>query len=127
MNVELRIVRVENVFWNTVSYSSVLQFGDNGGSDLKSWNIAVQRAVSNWEEDAFRFASYSLFSRPELRLLGNADVRFTSASGVAGISVRSVRSLGASSSSVVRFGCGDSLRAESRIKHIRHFNDRDIR
>ncbi|MFC5701089.1 spore germination protein GerPE [Cohnella faecalis] len=128
MSVESRCSRADCILINSVSLASVVQFGDNCKTELRSRALAVQRAVTDFEQDEARFASYGVFFRPELRLSGCTDVRFHSRSDGSSICVRSLYTLAVSASSLIRFGSGESHRAVARIKHIRQFNDnRDIR
>jgi spore germination protein PE len=104
-----------------------VQLGDSRKNDLSSKALAIQRAVPNNSEDEYRFASYRIFSLPKLTLLPCATVDFQSQSPLPCLQVGSVRTLGVSASSLLRVGNGGPLQAITRIKHIRHFNDRDIR
>lgn len=126
MSTQTRTTILGCMFLNTVSSSSVVEFGDSGEADLTSRVLAIQRAIPNYEEDEFRFAAYPIFFLPKLTLQPCTEVSFHSCSP-SPIQVGSIRSLGVSASSLLRVGCGGPLQAESRIKHIRHFNNRDIR
>ncbi len=127
MSIECRNTAVANLFVNSVSSSSIVQMGDNGYSKLTSRAIAVARAIPNYVDDEFRFAAYPIFFLPRLTPKPCFTVSFQSRSPLSGIRVGSVRTLGVAASSLLRAGCGGPLQAEARIKHIRHFNYRDIR
>lgn len=126
MSIQRRNTLLGNLLLNTVSSAGIVQLGDHVQADLTSHAIAVQRAIPNFMDDEYRFASYSLFTRPILTLQTDVNVIFQSRSPVQEIRVGAVRALGVSSSSLLHAGCGGPLRAETRIKHIRHFNNRDI-
>ncbi|MFC5467921.1 spore germination protein GerPE [Cohnella suwonensis] len=112
------------VFVNTVSSSGIVQFGDGGASTLRTKALAVQRKISNYADDEFKFESYPLFYMPRLRLEPCDEVAFDSRStDCPDIRVGWMYMLGVSSSSLLRAGSGGPVDAESRIKNIRHFND----
>lgn len=128
MSLQSRNTTLNCIFVNTVSTSGMVQFGDNQETNLKSRALAVQRAIANYEDDEFRFASYPIFSLPKLTLEPCVSVSFISCSPQpnANIRVGFVRTLGVSASSLLRVGTSGPIQAESRIKHIRQYNNRDI-
>lgn len=127
MSIQSRNTTLKCLFVNTVSTSGIVQFGDNQETNLKSKALAVQRAIPNYEDDEFRFASYPIFSLPKLTLEPCATVNFTSCSPASNSNFRVgfVRTLGVSASSLLRVGTSGPLQAESRIKHIRQYNNVD--
>lgn len=127
MSIAYRSTTLTSLFVNTVSSAGIVQLGDSEEINLKSKALAVQRAIPNFEDDEFRFASYPIFFLPKLTLQPCVSVNFRVCSTASNMRVASVSSLGVSASSLLRVGTGGPLQAESRIKHIRHFNDRDIR
>jgi len=128
MTIACRSAAMLGLYVNTVSSSGVTHLGDiRGKTDMASKALAVQKAVPNNEDDEFRFASYALFYKPKLALEENVPVLFRSESPWPTIQVDFVYSLGVSSSSTLRVGCGGPVEGISRIKHIRYFNDRDTR
>jgi spore germination protein PE len=124
MSIQCRCTSLGYLFQNTVSSAAVVQLGDNANTELKSRVLAVARAVTDYYSDEFRFASYSIYFRPNLTLQPNVDVTFQSCSPLSNIQVGSVESIGIAASSLLRVGCGGPLKAKSRIKDIRHFNNR---
>ncbi|WP_373230526.1 spore germination protein GerPE [Cohnella sp.] len=126
MSIQCRCTYLGCLDLGAVSLSSVVQLGDNANTKLTSRALAVQRAVPDFYGDEFRFASYSIFFKPKLTLQPSVNVAFQSRSPLQNIQVGAVESLGVSASSYLRVGCGGPLSAVSRVKNIRHFNNRDI-
>jgi len=124
MNAGDRLVFVGYAFLNSLSSSSVLQFGDTIDSvNLTDWVLAIQRAKANFYRDELAYSSYNLFYLPNLVPTSAPPVRFSSCSRNGSIQVGSSRITGASSSSFIRYGNGGGpVTSESRIVNIRHFN-----
>jgi spore germination protein PE len=122
MSVAWRLVRVDTVKVNNLFHAGIVQVGDNGSSNLWDWSIAVQRALTNFNGDEKRFASYPLFFRPNPAWLPAPDIGTESGGPPEEIRVGSVKVLTASASILIRIGSSESLWAESRIQHIRQFN-----
>jgi spore germination protein PE len=127
MGLQCRNTTLGSLYVNSVSSSSIVQLGDNDFSTLSNKVLAVQRAIPNFEDDEFRFASYRIYFLPKLTLQPCVAVAFQSCSSLPNIQVGTVYLLGVTASSNLRVGCGGPLIAESRIKDIRQFNSRDIR
>jgi len=112
------------LFLNTVSLSGILQLGDSARVSLTSKAIAVQKAIPTFEDDEFRFAQFSIFFLPKLTLHPCVTASLQMDSPLpADIHIRSIRALAVSSASLFRVGCGGPLQAESRIMHIRNYNN----
>lgn len=126
MTIQGRCTIVGSLFLNTVSSSAIVQLGDHASVQLKSRAIAVQRAIPNFEKDEFRFAAYPIFFREAITLTPCRPIQFQSCPSTSNIRIGAVESLGVSAASYLRAGCGGALSAVSRVKHIRHFNNRDI-
>ncbi|WP_027085097.1 spore germination protein GerPE [Cohnella panacarvi] len=123
-----RTTRIVSIALNTVGSSSVAQFGDNNATNLKSRAIAVQRAVANNDEgDDVRFASYGLFTRPLLQLHTGITVGTRIDRPSPDIEIGCIDVTALSSSALLRAGCGGPLTAQTRVLHIRHFNNPGIR
>ncbi|MBB6673400.1 spore germination protein GerPE [Cohnella nanjingensis] len=122
MSLTCRESRVRNVYFNTVSQASVLQFGDdNGTTDLFNRVIAIQRAIADFESNELPFSAYSLYYRPILLPAPQEEVSFSSTAW-GDIEIGDVQVIGLSNSALTRFGCSGPLTAETRIVNIRHFN-----
>jgi spore germination protein PE len=126
MSIQCRNTTLLRLFVNTVSNSGIVQLGDVNETSQRSKALAIQRAIANYEEDEFHFASYELYYLPKKTLQPCVPVNFQSCSPLPNINIGFVRAVGVSASSILRVGCGGPLRAESRIKHIRQFNNRVI-
>ncbi len=127
MSIQGRNSTLDFLFVNTVGSTGIVQLGDGVETTLRSKAIAVQRAIPNYVDDEFRFAAYPLFFLPKKWLQPCVDVEFQSVSPLPNIHVGLIRTLGVSASSLLRIGLSGPIKAESRIKHIRHFNNRVIR
>lgn len=123
MGLQCRNTTLGSLFVNSVSSSSIVQLGDNDYSNLSNKVLAVARAIPNFEDDEYRFASYGIYFLPKLTLQPRVAVDFQSRSPLPNIQVGTVYLLGVSASSYLRVGCGGPLKAESRILDIRHFNN----
>jgi Protein of unknown function (DUF2772). len=124
MSLACRLTTAGYVYLNTLSSSSVTQFGDaRGSTKQKNRVIAVQRAIPDSYKDETRFASYPLFFKTLLNPGSEPPVRMNSASGGVPIRIGSVYVLGITASSVMRLGCSGPVQGESRIVNIRQFND----
>jgi hypothetical protein len=108
---------------NSASDSSIVQFGDGENTKLKTFAIAVQRAIPNDLGDETRFASYPVFFLPSPQPAGPPGGFLVKAQPDAVIQVGFLTAVAVRSASVVRIGNSGALEAESRIHHIRHFNN----
>jgi spore germination protein PE len=126
MSIQCRNTSLVNLFVNTVSSTGNVHLGDHSGAALRSRVLAVARAITNYEENDFLFASYRIFFLPKKTLKPLVTVAFQSRSPLPNIQVGSVKSVGVSSASLLRVGCGGPHVAEARVKDIRFFNDRYI-
>lgn len=126
MSIQCRCTKLGSLFVNTISQSAIVQLGDSDSVKLTTRALAVQRAIPDSKADEFRFASYPIFFRPPFTIQLPPVTTFNSNSPLAEIRIDSVETLGVAASSYLRVGCGGPLKGETRIKHIRHFNDRDI-
>jgi spore germination protein PE len=121
MSIPWRLSVVGTLAVDTLLFSAVVQVGDNDSTRLFNRTIAMHRAIPRFHGDETRFAAYSIFFRP-LPSWGTPP-QMLEISGPAGaIRVGSVRVITLAASSLVRIGSGRNLEAESRIKHIRHYN-----
>ncbi|MBW5446812.1 spore germination protein GerPE [Cohnella sp. CFH 77786] len=124
MSVQKRLSRVGSLRIDSLLFSTVAQLGDNVFTELNSKAIALARAIPDFEGDETRFAAYPIFFLPLRELRGGPTVRFSSRSPCGEIHVGSVRAVVAGTSCLLRLGTSETFFAESRIKHIRQFNDR---
>lgn len=123
MTIECRLSVIGTVKVNASSDASVLQFGDSREVDLTDRAIALQRKLANDRGDETRFASYPIFTLPLPRFPEQAAGTLASRSYGNPIQVGSIRLTALRASSYLHAGCAEQLTAESRIKHIRQFND----
>ncbi|RKP57202.1 spore germination protein GerPE [Cohnella endophytica] len=127
MTLQCRNANVGWLFVNTVSSAGIVQLGDGEGTTQKSKALAVQSAIPTHEADEFKFAAYPLYYLPKLSLKPCVPVTFRSRSPWPTIQIGSIRTLGVSSSSLLRIGCSGPVEGENRIKDFRQFNNLNIR
>lgn len=124
---QARVTRLGFFHLNLADTSSIVHFGDGGIEEPASRVIALQRAIPVFDHDETRFASYGIFTRPLLKLLPNTNVNMQVNNFDSEIQIGAVKVVLSSSSSIIRAGSGGFHEAESRIKHIRQYNNiRDI-
>lgn len=117
-----RVSVVHTVKINQVLDASIVELGDHKEASLFNRSIALQRAIPKFDGDESRFAAYRIFSLPLPPLPFEPDVLTVDNTDAGPIRVGLFRSLLVDASSFVRVGCGSSVTAESRIKHIRQDN-----
>lgn len=111
--------------------SSIVQIGDNEFALLRTRATAVQRAIPNFQGDETRFAAYPIFFLPDPRPAEPSGGFLIRTHPGAAIEIGAIELTAVRSASVFRIGNTGTLAANSRIHHIRHYNnvlpDRDIR
>jgi spore germination protein PE len=113
---------VGDVYIRQVDSASVAMFGDQQDANLHSRALALQRAIPVFNGDELRYASYRIFTLPLPSLPAEPDVLTVDNTHAHCIRVGSFQSVLVGASSLIRIGCGRSVAAESRIKHIRQDN-----
>ncbi len=103
--------------------SSVMQAGDNESAFLRTHAIAVQRAIPHFQGDETRFAAYRIFFLPNPRPVEPPGGRLLRTRPEAEIRIGAIEVLALRSASLFRIGNTGALTADSRIHHIRHFNN----
>jgi len=123
MTIECRLAAIEAVKLDVVSDASIVQFGDSLEADLSDRAIALQRRYANFTRDETRFASYPIFALPLPQFPEQEDGILVSRSQGNTIQVGTIRLISLDASSYLHAGCMERLTTESRIKHIRQFDD----
>ncbi|SDJ87848.1 spore germination protein GerPE [Sediminibacillus albus] len=114
-----RKVHLNSIYLNSISYSSIFEIGDTESCHPVTKAIAVQQEDLKFQEEAFDFADFDIFSRKADRLASAFSVKQENIHHSARINVGQISIIGASSSSVVQIGSLANLHSEARIKHIR--------
>jgi len=123
MTIECRLAVIGTVKLNVSSDASVVQFGESREVAMTDRAIALQRRYATFQGDETKFASYPLFSLPMPQFPEQSDGMLVSRSHGNSIQVGTIRLIALRASSYLHAGCMERLMAESRIKHIRQFND----
>ncbi|WP_123040944.1 spore germination protein GerPE [Cohnella candidum] len=124
MSVEWRVAKVGYFKINQIFHGAIAQFGDNDSSVLFNRTIALQRAIPDFFGDETRFAAYPIFFLPLRELVGGPEGTIVSRSETGDIRVGAIHALSVTASSLIRIGSAREIVAESRVKHIRQYNDR---
>jgi len=115
-----RVSNVVSIDVTSLSFSSILEIGDSKQITPYSQALAVKREYSVFFSNEGNFEEYSVFTRPIANIPITETINMAVHNHNPRIDVESVKIIGIASSSVVQIGTTDIIRAESRIKHIRH-------
>ncbi|MCZ8518843.1 MULTISPECIES: spore germination protein GerPE [Paenibacillus] len=102
-----------------VGYASAVFAGDVVDFSPVSLALAVQREIPNYYGNEGKFESFPLFVVPIALPSAQQPVEMTVTQSCGQIRVDRIRVTAVSSSSMVQAGSNRSVRAESRVKHIR--------
>ncbi|MGF7031872.1 spore germination protein PE [Paenibacillus mucilaginosus] len=102
-----------------IGYASTLLIGDLVDFAPVSLALAVQREIPRYYGNEGKFEDFPLFVMPIPLTSEEQPVNLTARQTCARIEVDRVRITAVSSSSMVQVGSNRSVRAESRVKHIR--------
>ncbi|AFH64434.2 spore germination protein GerPE [Paenibacillus caseinilyticus] len=119
MNRAPRLSAVGSIRVTDVGYASTVLIGDAVDFAPVSLALAVQREIPRYYGSEGRFEDYPLFVAPIPLPAAGQPVRMSVKQSRPEICVEGVRIDAVSSSSMVQVGSNRSVRAESRVKHIR--------
>ncbi|MBP1156198.1 MULTISPECIES: spore germination protein GerPE [unclassified Paenibacillus] len=119
MALPVRTSVVNRVMIYSIGYASFFNVGDIGDFSPVTFALAVQREIPVFYGNEGNLRSYPLFTSPIPLPKGESGARMTVNHAVPVIRVNDVEVLAVSTSSIVQIGSIKSIRAESRIKHIR--------
>lgn len=114
-----RISIVRNIHINDVVLSSTILIGDIVDINLRNKALAVQREVSSYHSKEGNFDDYRIFSKPIPQPDVYEQVDFNVVNRSPYIKVGDVDVIGISTSALLQVGSNQTIRAESRTKHIR--------
>jgi len=115
-----RISSVGHIQITTVVFPSVFEIGDSVQITPVNRVIAVQRQRAVFFQNEFNFPDYDIFFRPIVQAVPNEQFRMTTINESNEISVQNLELFSISAASVVHIGSSEALRADSRIKNVRH-------
>ncbi|MCS7464411.1 spore germination protein GerPE [Paenibacillus doosanensis] len=115
-----RISCVGTLHVNTVGDVTALEVGDTERLSPSNYTIAVQREKAIFLESEFDFADYNIFYQPLIPPDPREPLIMNRINMCPNITVRKVNVFLTSASAIVHIGSSQSLKAQSRIKHIRH-------
>lgn len=118
-----RISIVQNIHINDVVLSSTILIGDIVDVNLRNKALAVQRQISSYNSKEGNFNEYPLFTKPIPQPYVHEQVAFNVVNRSPYIKVGNVDVIAVSSSALLQVGSNQSIKAESRIKHIRQLAD----
>ncbi|GMB08850.1 spore germination protein PE [Thermolongibacillus altinsuensis] len=119
-----RLSLVQWINTNAVAFGSVLQIGDSNQVILRSKAIALQRQYEFFDTRELPM-TFPVFTKPIPKPnFDDEPMVFHKLNECPTISVRSIRTLGISSSSAVHIGSTKLVQTEVRIKHIRQLAEK---
>lgn len=116
---------VKHLFVNSISTSSVCQIGDSKHLAPLTHAIAVQREKEIFYTAEGNFQAYSIFTKeiPIPPITERINIR--SINKTPTINVNTIRITAISSSSIIHIGATQTIKAEARVKNIRHLEPRE--
>ncbi|WP_374721203.1 spore germination protein GerPE [Peribacillus tepidiphilus] len=120
-----RTSHVETVSLKSVLFSSVFQIGDTSFIDGSTKALAVQREKDIFFGTEGNFNDYPVFSYPTVFIPINENMILMKNNQNPLIKVRNIDVLAVSFSSILGIGNANSVRMQSRIKHIRQLDIRN--
>lgn len=120
-----RTSHVETVSLKSVLFSSVFQIGDTSFIDGSTKALAVQREKDIFFGTEGNFNDYPVFSYPTVFIPINENMILMKNNRNPLIKVRNIDVLAVSFSSILGIGNTNSVRMQSRIKHIRQLDIRN--
>jgi spore germination protein PE len=115
-----RISSIGHISATAVDDSSIIEIGDTVEITPVNHVIAVQRERAIFFENEFNFMDYSMFARPLVQLVVKEDIALTRINESPVIQVKNINILRVLGSSLVHLGSSQMMKAEARIKNIRH-------
>ncbi|QYR22593.1 spore germination protein GerPE [Paenibacillus sp. sptzw28] len=115
-----RVSSVGQIRITDTGATAVFEIGDSKQISPVNHSIAVQREKAIYFQNEFNFRDYAIFFRPISESVLNEKIRMTTINESAVIGVQNIDVFAISGAAVVQIGSSEALRAETRIKHIRH-------
>jgi spore germination protein PE len=115
-----RISLIEQLRIHTSNDTTIIEIGDSAEITPLAFSIAVQRERAVFYANEFNFDDYSIFSRKLLQPVITENITKIRMNDSPVIRVRKIDISTVASCGVVHLGSSRLLKAESRIKHIRH-------
>lgn len=119
----VRLSVVDQIHMEVVTSSSTLQIGDSQSFHLKSNALAAQKEVAVFKGTEGDLGPFFLFRREIPQPAIDEPLQFNREDIVPIIKVGGVHVISAAASSLIHIGSTDSIDAESRVKHFRHYKE----
>ena len=119
----VRLSIVDQIHFEVVTSSSSLQIGDSQTINLISRALAVQKEVSEFDGTEGDLQPFYLFRQEIPKPVISETIQLNRIERVPIIKIGALRVISAAASSLVHIGSTQSIDAESRIKHFRHYKD----
>lgn len=116
----MRTTKVDNININSIGSASVFQIGDSQIIQCLTCALVVQREKELFFGNEGNLNSYPIFNRSIRDHPVHETISMKTTALTPIIQVGDVDVLAVSSSAVIHIGNSEQIRAESRIKHIRH-------
>jgi spore germination protein PE len=116
---------VDQIYVNTISFSSFLQIGDSSIINGFSRALAVQRETDTFYSNEGNFSAYRVFSKPIPFTPVHEPFSYQTFNDHPIIKVGKIDVLGISSSSLLHVGNSKHISMEARVKHIRQLLPRE--
>lgn len=118
-----RLSVVDFIKVNSLSFSGILEIGDSKKITPYTQALAVQREVPLFFTNEGDFSAYPIFSRELPSVTIEEAVSMDTYHQNPTIKVGSIRVIGVSSAAVMHIGSTGTIRAQSKVKHIRKLLD----
>jgi spore germination protein PE len=115
-----RISSIGHINITSVDETSIVEIGDAVKFTPVSHVIAVQRERAIFFENEFNFKDYSMFTQPLVQLVVKDDIALTRINESPVIQVKNINILRVLGSSLIHLGSNQMMKAETRVKNIRH-------
>jgi spore germination protein PE len=115
-----RVSSVGHIRIIDIGITAVFEIGDSQRISPVNQSIAVQREKAVFIQNEFNFRDYAIFSRPIPEPVLNEEIRMTTINESEAIGVQNIEFLAVSGAAVIHIGSSEELRADTRIKNIRH-------
>ncbi|EIJ81912.1 spore germination protein PE [Bacillus methanolicus PB1] len=116
---------VDQIYINTISFSSFLQIGDSNMINGFSRALAVHRETEFYYSNEGNFSEYTVFSQPIPITPVQEPFTYQTFNHHPIIKVGKIDIVGISSSSLLHVGNSKHISMEARVKHIRQLLPRE--
>jgi spore germination protein PE len=115
-----RISSIAHISATSVDETSIVEIGDAVEFTPVVHVMAVQRERAIFFENEFNFEDYSVFARPLVQPVVKENIAMTRINESPVIQVKNIHILRVLGSSLAHLGSNQMMKAEARVKNIRH-------